>query len=115
MYIVSRYVDITGKRFGRLVVLSEIGIDDKHKRMWNCICDCGNSKEACTHDLIGGRIRSCGCLLRTPSIKHGLSHSPIYKTLVQMKARCYNPNHPEYKNYGARGISICNEWLDKEH
>lgn len=106
--------EMIGKKFGKLTVLNEIGIEN-HKRMWDCLCDCGNHKKVSTAHLINGSVKSCGCLVHETSYRHGLSHNPIYKTLSAMKQRCYNPNNPEYKNYGARGITICEEWIDKEH
>lgn len=102
-----------GSRFGRWSV---IGIAPKrgknHYRI--CECDCGTQKEVAVSNLKQGSS-SCGCLyienLRQRITKHGMTGTPEYKAWSAAKSRCYKSNHPEYKNYGARGITMCPEWV----
>jgi hypothetical protein len=109
--------DLTGERFGKLEVIGygkTIVQDKKHIRYYClCKCDCGKQKLIREDSLKQGDTKSCGCLLLTnPSVrKHGLSDTRLYKVFRDMKTRCYNSNSPDYKNYGGRGITICEEWL----
>lgn len=101
--------DLTGMVFGRLTVIRYIG-----ESKWLCNCSCGNSVEADTHRLKSGSIRSCGCLhrevARKSATKHGDSKTRLYVIWRGMKQRCFNENNPSYKFYGARGITVCDEW-----
>lgn len=82
--------------------------------MWRCLCGCGKETvvEAC--NLSSGRQISCGCYrdekARSMTSKHGKTDSRLYGVWCAIKSRCYNPNVPEYRYYGARGISMCDEW-----
>jgi hypothetical protein len=84
--------------------------------MWNCVCDCGNSKTVEGSHLRSGATKSCGCLSKEfpHNFKHGQSKrgltTQIYKCWVQIMQRCYNPKHKHYKNYGGRGIKVCDRW-----
>lgn len=84
-------------------------------RYWNCLCDCGNSKEVREDHLLGQKTMSCGCLKpelsRSIATTHGLSHkTPMYATWSHMRQRCRNPRNKDYKTYGGRGITICERW-----
>ncbi len=110
----NRTKDLTNMRFGKLVALyrtTEIG---SRRPMWMCKCDCGNLCEVGRYDLESGGTRSCGCLARDHArklnFKHGLSNSRLYSIWRHMKQRCYDVSNVKYKNYGARGIKICDEW-----
>lgn len=119
--------DLTGQRFGRLMVLSENPIRTKQgKRRWNCICDCGKQVVVVQNSLVSNLTKSCGCLkLETcvlnlpddvseennPRYTHGMRWSRLYCTWCNMKARCYNPHQTFYEYYGGRGIVVCDEWL----
>ena len=80
-----------------------------------CECECGNECIVTGENLRNGTTKSCGCLAdesrKTCRLDHGMSHSVIYNTWCNMKQRCYNPNNAKYKNYGARGITVCDEWV----
>lgn len=114
-----RFVDLTGKRFGRLTVEHLLG-----KRgafiYWACRCDCGGYTETQTGKLNIGHSQSCGCILAdknaTRLTTHGASvggkPTPTYSVWRGIKNRCLNPNEPAYKNYGGRGIKICDRWKD---
>jgi len=101
-------VDLTGKRFGRLVVLGIDGHHDK-RRWWTCQCDCGNVVTLSTNRLTALETKSCGCLKGQIGAK--AQGGRLYKIFDGMKSRCYNPHATGYKNYGGRGITICDEWL----
>lgn len=106
--------NITGKRFGRLTVVKFAGRDGECKAKWLCHCDCGNELVVDAWNLKSGHTKSCGCSSaeRIGNINktHGLSRERIYPVWKSMKARCNNPNSFAYKNYGERGISVCDEW-----
>lgn len=106
--------NLEGKKFGRALVVSKA--ESKNGiRYWNCVCDCGNHFKTTTYHLTSGRTKSCGCYRHEreieANIKHGKRHTRIYRIYHTMKDRCYNKNVLKYKNYGARGICICDEWL----
>lgn len=102
--------DISGNRYGKLVVVGFSHMDRKHSYYF-CKCDCGNEITARSDCLKTGTIKSCGCLVKDNHVKtHGQSRSKLYRVYYGMKQRCYNPNHKAYYRYGGRGISICEEW-----
>lgn len=108
------FKDLAGKKYGRLFVVKHLGSDDQNQALWLCKCDCGNEHIVTGHNLIRGRTKSCGCLKNELSSKrlktHGKSKTRLYDIWIAMKQRCYNTNHSHYKNYGERGILICDEW-----
>lgn len=100
--------DLSGLRFNNLTVIKLAYINKR--AYWLCQCDCGNQKIMCSHDL--GHTKSCGCKKYGQSKKHGLKNTKLYKVWKGFKQRCYNSNNPGYKNYGGRGIKVCEEWLN---
>ena len=105
-----RFVDKTGMRFGRLVVLSGRNIGGSYE--WVCQCDCGNRTTVLgTHLHIHNDRgqRSCGCA-RDGNPTHGMTGTPEYSTWLEMRKRCRNPKSRSYKNYGGRGIKVCRRW-----
>jgi len=110
-----KLIDLTGQRFGKLLVLERVKNRGKEP-YWLCQCDCGNKKEIAGCSLRSGLTTSCGCfakeMRRKATTKHGLSHTRLDNIYYGMKARCLNPNEPAYKDYGGRGITICQEWLN---
>ena len=82
--------------------------------MWRCECDCGNQVVVAGGSIRSGDTRSCGCYnidaLRKNKRTHGLTESSEYRTWCHMKARCHTPTDDDYKNYGARGIYVCERW-----
>lgn len=108
--------DITGQKFGRLTVIKRVGRNKQRQATWLCQCECANQITAVGCYLRSKRVMSCGCLRKDNLLKsitkHNKSRDKIYKVFTGMKARCYNKNSIEYKNYGARGIKICEEWLN---
>jgi len=107
-----RKLDLTGVRFGRLVVYEDAGHNHEGRTMWRCKCDCGGEKTATTHDLRAGNTKSCGCILRElNSWRYGIPHKKLTGVYNGMKTRCFNKNDRKYIDYGGRGISICDEWM----
>ena len=107
-------IDLTGKRFGNLLVLSRAESPNK-QAAWLCRCDCGNETVVLSWNLRSGHTISCGCVHKT-ALKnglrstHGMIHSRLYGIWEDMKSRCFNPNTPQFKYYGSRGITVCPEW-----
>ena len=109
--------NLEGQRFGRLVVLELVGTDKRRNRVWKCKCDCGNIVNVQGSYLTSHHhTQSCGCLMRETTSKtmttHGKTGTRLYMVWKGMNARCRNPNHITYHNYGGRGIKVCDEWLD---
>lgn len=111
-------IDLTGTIFGRLRVLYYVGNDKRGKRMWKCVCSCNgiNQIVARTETLNSGHSKSCGCLKQEMSklrlTKHGMRDKTEYKTWLNMRNRCNNPNSDDYPYYGGRGISVTKSWDD---
>ena len=106
-----------GDRFGRLVVVEKAPrLGGSRLTAYVCLCDCGESHVAVGGMLARGDTKSCGCLARDLSrarqLKHGLSEHPLYQVWGSMKRRCGNKKDAAFKNYGARGISVCKEWAN---
>lgn len=110
----SRLIDLTGQRFGRLTVIERAGSDKQGRAMWLCQCDCGKRIVASGRDLRCKDSKSCGCLKRDKligiSAKHCGSHSKLYRVWATMCQRCNNPSDHNYEYYGGRGIAVCDEW-----
>lgn len=109
--------DLTGKRFGRLEVVELANRRSGRKAYWLCKCDCGNFKEVRSDCL--KVVSSCGCLKKEQDIinlgvenNHKLSKHELYSRWNAMINRCDNPNSPAFKNYGGRGIKVCEKWHD---
>lgn len=109
--------DIIGKKFGELTVLefdhkeqiyNSKGIKNGFKYFYLCKCECGNISIVPRHHLVYGHTQSCGCV----NFTHGLTHTRLFNIFNGMKQRCYNPKNYKYKNYGGRGITICQEWQE---
>lgn len=113
----GRFKDLTGQRFGKLVVLKRLENHvDKHgtKSRWLCKCDCGNTTIADGGRLREGKKHSCGCLQREETSKatstHHATGSRLHNLWRAMKAGCYIPSCSNYSFYGGRGIKVCAEW-----
>ncbi len=111
-----RFVDITGKRFGRWTVLEFAeAIKYGSRKMWLCRCDCGVEKRVNGTQLKSGGSVSCGCYRKQcggiTNLQHGMSKSGTYFSWKSMIARCTNPKIQNYKMYGGRGIKVCHRWM----
>lgn len=111
------HTELIGKRFGRLTVLEYAGTSPNRKTMWICKCDCGNI----THPIVGANLKkgttlSCGCLasdlMRNGAEYNYVKYERLYFIWVGMKERCSNKNYKQFKDYGGRGITVCEEWED---
>ena len=111
--------DITGTRFGNLLVVSRAGTGPNGMATWDCVCDCGNTKVIIGTNLRLNKTTSCGCFQRQVAVKnglatrkHGKTHTKTYKSWLSMKARCLNPTDQAYSYYGGRGIKVHPAWVD---
>ena len=121
----KRSIDISGQRFGKLVALKEIGKTAKGQTIWLCRCDCGNECEKRADVLKSGNSQSCGCVRKERgkstiinAIKgrkeksNSVKKDRLYNVWHNMKDRCSRKTCDSYKNYGGRGITVCDEWAD---
>ncbi|MCG2236684.1 hypothetical protein K4S13_10730 [Staphylococcus epidermidis] len=114
----GNFRDLTGKKFNMLKVIEPVRIHNPPKGdrylYWLVECDCGNTAVKSAKSITTGYSKSCGCLQKIATSKakktHGDTDSRLYYIWENMKKRCYKPNSDRYKNYGARGITICEEW-----
>lgn len=100
--------DLTGERFGKLLVISRNF--SKRWVTWNCLCDCGDECVRDTRSLTSGSAKSCNCWKRTHNL--GSKNLRLYGIWIKMRNRCYNENNNRYHRYGGRGITVCSEWHD---
>lgn len=107
----SRLIDLTGRRFGRLIVIKRMGNNEHGQSMWLCFCRCEYKVVIRGSHLTSGVTKSCGCLQIAIVTKHGCYNNKIYKIWATMIQRCKNPNNKQWKNYGGRGIKVCKRWL----
>ena len=111
-----KMIDMTGKTFTRLTVLGRSGSTPTGMAAWLCRCSCGTEKRVYGGDLRSGKSKSCGCLksqiVGSLRRSHNQSKTRLYRIWQGMLKRCFDKNQPGYKDYGAKGISVCNEWRD---
>lgn len=126
-----KLIEISGQKFGRLLVLKKGPVSKRGGSHWLCRCDCGNETIAVGSCLRRGTRLSCGCLKREwgsvmgsrrdfvkkrsdRKATHGCKRvglaTPEYKIWLGMKARCYRPRHKDYPNWGGKGIRVCDAW-----
>lgn len=103
--------DITRQKFGKLTAVCVVGQDKHSRNIWKCICECGNYTEVMIGNLTSGNVQSCGCGHDGHPI-HRETKTRLYKIWQNMKGRCNCNSDDAYMNYGARGISVCQEWDD---
>lgn len=110
----SRLVDISGQKYGRLTAMKRAENKKGSKAKWLCRCDCGNETIADSGNLRNGHTKSCGCFNKEVVTErfttHGLRQTRLYKIWSCIKQRCGNPKNCDFPDYGGRGITICNEW-----
>jgi|SRR6267142_833044 len=116
-----KLIDLTGKRFGRLIVQWPVGrkgiVDKSPSLIWLCLCDCGNVIPVIGQHLRGGGTKSCGCFRHDFRVIHGHNRSrltsgksPEYNSWDHMVQRCMNRKNTAWKYYGGRGIKVCKRW-----
>lgn len=111
-------LDIIGQRFGKLVAIHRCGSNRRGRAIWRLQCDCGSKITRCVDGLRRAAKPSCGCFKpgslnkgRAPASKtHGMSLTRIYSVWQNMRWRCHDPNNYRFRDYGGRGIKVCDEW-----
>lgn len=111
----GKFIDLTGNKYGRLIVIKRDGYDKYGKIKWLCKCECGRETSVLGNRLKIGNTTSCGCKAIEASTKHGMAGTNIYTIWIDIMRRCYNPKVRQYKNYGARGIKVCDQWHNFEN
>ena len=109
-------IDFTNKRFGNIVCVKPLRVNNHTEVVWLFKCDCSKlcEKSSCAFKNIS-KIASCGCMKGKKPHMTNLelkNYKPIHECYVNMKTRCYNPNYELYSRYGGRGIKVCDEWKD---
>lgn len=113
----GKRIDITGEKYGRMLVLSAARTLDGNAR-WNCRCDCGAVKAVYGQDLRRGKVVSCGCHKAEMASKratHHMSTHPAYNSWRSAINRCQRPHTEGYDLYGGRGVKVCDRWQDFEN
>lgn len=108
--------DITGQQFGALLVIENVGKDSRGEMIWRCRCECGKETVVTGYKLRSGWTKSCGCLQEKHrregfNKSHGMTNTKLYVIWQNMKHRCNDPKNIMYKNYGERGIRVCELWM----
>lgn len=119
----KRTLDLSGRVFSYLTVISFQGVNKYRMSMWLCRCVCGKEKVLSRNTLIIGNTKSCGCMHAVPTTTHGHKRrnpdgtrgTPTYSCWALMKHRCLNPSNKHYADYGGRGISLCERWMKFEN
>jgi len=109
-----------GERFGRLVVVEEMEMKRRWQRRVLVRCDCGTEKGVRLTSLTSGNTKSCGCLQKELIALRGLVHGHTARKVITseyaawraMLQRCLNARHRAWRNYGGRGITVCDRWRD---
>lgn len=118
--ISPKFKDLTGQIFGKLKVIDCAGRNHRKQALWNCLCECGKKVVVHGNHLRSNRTKSCGCLRSEVSAivnsTHGFTRvgkvHPLHAVWVAMKQRCTNQNNHAYHNYGGRGITVCERWMN---
>ena len=111
----GQFIDITGQKFGTLTAIKRMPHEGTKKTYWLFRCDCGKEKILEGYGVRSGKIRGCGHCGRVGNqnaFRHGLADKRLRQIYSSMKHRCTNPHNDSWKNYGGRGITVCQEWLD---
>lgn len=110
------YNNLIGKIFGELQIIYQIENDKNGHSKFRCKCNCGKEINVLLSNLKRGHTKSCGCkkgnMISKKKETHGKTHTKLYKIWNNIKQRCFNKNNSRYKDYGARGIKICDDWLN---
>lgn len=124
----KKYRDISGRRYGKLVVKEYHSTDKNRNALFLCDCDCGNTAIVAGTRLVSGHTQSCGCLQKETArtelkkfnqsdrhitdghLIHGENKTPLHNVWVGMRKRCNNQSYEHYGRYGGRGIKVCAEW-----
>lgn len=105
-----KFEDLTGLKFNFLEVIKRAESNPYGATMWECKCVCGGICVARANRLKDGKTKHCGCMTKLRNITHGMTKTKEWTAYHAIHARCYNPSNPQYKDYGARGIGLCQRW-----
>lgn len=122
-----RFKNLTGQRFGKLLVVRFAGVDKWHSNtVWECVCDCGNIAVVRSGSLRSGHTKSCGCfhvemamrlgkssqhkIIHGHAKRRGCKPTRTYESWAHLIDRCLNPKNERYASYGGRGIRVCDRW-----
>ena len=112
----GKCIDLVGKKYARLMVIERSGSNAHNKALWKCRCECGSEVTVIGSHLLNGNTHSCGCYKRDITSErlssHRKSRTRLYHIWKNMRQRCYNPNKPDYKYYGGKGIIVDERWSD---
>lgn len=116
----SRFIDMTDQKVGRLKVLcrveDHIYPSGRHDIVYRCKCECGNIVDVLGIHLRSGHTQSCGCFRRDVAKEnntiHGMTDTRLHNIWRNMKSRCLSITDPDFPNYGGRGITICQDWIN---
>lgn len=119
----GKRIDMTGERYGKVTVVSYVGVSEDRRALWKCECDCGKTFITRGKDLRQGKVNSCGCdrkehcreRMINVNTTHGKRYTRLYVVWRDMLSRVQNKNHKSFKDYGGRGITICDEWMRFEN
>lgn len=123
MILSKRMNDLTGQQFGSLTAIKPVKLNKQGSLIWEFKCVCGTFTEWVGNNVvvlakkaINPQVPSCGCVRNARAIEtsttHGYSKHPLHTTWQAMKQRCYNPQHPLFAAYGAKGVRVCTEWVN---
>lgn len=111
----KKAIDLTGQSFGQLTVLSRAE-NNGIAVMWNCVCSCGTVKSVSAGNLTKGSTVSCGCYRIKNTISrlstHGMRYTPTYRAWIAMRRRCFVESDDSFKDYGGRGVTVCDRWVN---
>lgn len=113
----AKIIDMENKKFNHLTVIRKSHQDKRGEWFWICKCDCGNETIASGYKIRSGHTKSCGCVQEEHRKegfhkRHGMTDTKLYIIWENMRRRCYYSKNNMYKNYGGRGIRVCDEWKD---
>lgn len=122
MELTKRMKNLAGKTYGSLTAIRPVRLSKQGTVVWEFQCTCGKLTEWIGNNVVleakkacNVQVPSCGCVRNSRAVEthttHGMAKHPLHSTWQAMKQRCTNPNHPEYIRYGAKGVTVCDEWL----
>ena len=112
----TKIANLSGNIYGKLIVTNfayRKRSGKNYKYYWTCQCDCGGICTVESYNLKSGITKSCGCYREDFRKKHNLTRTRLYRIWRNIRSRCNNPNTKNYKRYGGRGITVCDEWLNE--
>jgi len=113
--MMSKLIDLSGKKFGHLLVLGHSHRSVSGVNFWNCVCECGITKAIPGVNIRTGKTKSCGCMtgsfLSATKKTHGMTGTRTYQCWANIIARCTRDSHPSFERYKGRGITVCDSWL----